>query len=216
MKFFSRKIFFPVFGFWILIFDAANALPRKGFHEGPFLALAAGITQFDWDVNQRTGVQEGNSYEPAFGLLFGWNVRDGWAPELQLRYATESEAGRREHIAAVNTGIVFTLLLDALTDLGHWQILPFLRPGGVYQLATIPGDPLSSSPRLISQGGGPSIGGGIRVLFKKYLYVGLQAQEEFIWHNSHTQSLPGLGNVLVYKGGMDLQFQAFLTLGVHF
>ena len=200
----------------MIVSVTASALPRKGFQEGPFLTLAAGVTQFDWDINQRLRVQEGESFEPTFGLGFGWNVQDWWAPEMQFRYATDSNNGRREHIVAVNTGVVFSWVTEALTDVGKWHIFPFVRPGIGYQLATLPGDPLSGVSRLLSHGIGPSIAGGVRFIYKTYLYLGIQVQEDFLWHDSHHQVLPGLGNTLIYDGGLGKQFEVFTLVGVHY
>ncbi|OGQ04958.1 MAG: hypothetical protein A3F82_09820 [Deltaproteobacteria bacterium RIFCSPLOWO2_12_FULL_44_12] len=200
----------------ILHLTPALASPRKGFYEGPYLTLSGGVMQLDWDTNQRTNVEEGKSYEPLIALGFGWNIYDWFAPELSLRYTTDPNDGRREHIAGGNIGCVFTWLANPLLELGKWHILPFVKPGVAFQIAVLPGDSLSTDERITTKGVGPSIGGGIRFTFKDYLYLGFQVQEELLYHEGQSQTLNPGGPALIYQGGWKDQFEVFTMVGIHY
>jgi len=202
-----------IFGFWIL--PKAYALPRKGFYEGPYLTLSAGLMQFDWDVNQRTQAQEASRYQTTLHLGFGWNLTDFFAPELNMLFATDQNNGRREYITGANFGFNFTLLANPLLNFEKWKILPFIKPSFATQVAILPGDPQSGIAHVASIGVGGGIGGGVRFLFHEYLYLGFEAQEEFILHRSVTQTIGGT-DTLIYNGGWKKQFEGLMMVGVHF
>ncbi|MDP2600173.1 MAG: hypothetical protein Q8P84_05495 [Deltaproteobacteria bacterium] len=195
--------------------SAFAKLPRKGFYKGPYIMLAGGAMEFNWDKNETTGVEEGAPWELLLGLIFGWNLNDWIAPEILLRFTTDKNEGRREYIAGANLGFVFTLLADPLLDFEKWRVLPFIKPGFGLQAAVLPGAANSTQNRLTSFGVGPSVGGGVRFLFKKYLYFGVEVQEEFLRQTSLHQDVNG-ANTLIYKGGWVNQFETYLTAGVHF
>ena len=195
----------------------AKAKPiRRGFYEGPYLTLSGGVLQFDWDINQRTKVEEGHSFEPLLVLGFGWNINDWIAPEMQLRYSTNFNGGRREHIAAINLGGAFTWIAKPLTDFRLWHILPFIKPSFTVQVSSLPGDPLAADHRVTIVGVGPNIGGGIRFLFKDYLYLGIEVQDELLQQSNKSQTLNPGGSNLIYAGGWKQQFLALGMVGIHF
>lgn len=206
-----------ILGLLVLLMSpsAFAKLPRKGFYKGPYITLAGGAMQFDWDKNEQTGIEEGSPWEPTFILGFGWNTTDWFAPELAVRYTTDSNGGRREYIAGGNMGFVFTLLADPLLDFEKWRILPFIKPGFGLQIAIFPGAQNSTQNQLTSIGIGPSISGGVRFLYNKYLYFGLEVQEEFLHQQSASQQVSGV-DTQIYKGGWVSQFESILMVGVHF
>lgn len=172
--------------------------------------------QFDWDINQRSGVEEGRRYEPMIALGFGWNVLDWMAPELFLRYSSNRNLGRREHIAGANIGVAFTWAPKPLIDFKKWRILPFIMPETCFQVVVLPGDPNANDDRISSKGVGGGIRGGIRFLFKEYLYFGFEAEEEFLYHEGQTQMLRQGGTAQIYKGGWKPQFSVFTIVGIHY
>ncbi len=200
----------------LLTTPAFAKLPRKGFMKGPYITLTGGVMQFDWDKNSRTGVEEGAPWEPMMGLGFGWNLNDWLAPELLIRYTTDDNQGRREYIAGANFGFVFSWLAKPLLDFEKWRVLPFIKPGFGLQVAVLPGDPSSADNKVTSIGFGPSVGGGIRFLYNKYLYFGLEAQEEILKQQNVIQTLNTGATLQIYKGGWVSQFETFATIGLHF
>lgn len=192
-----------------------EASPRKGFHTGPFLLFEAGALQFNWDVNQRTLVEEGKEIEPFFGINFGWNILDWMAPELKIRYSTSRNETRREHIGGVQIGFSFTPLLNSFLG-DQWQTLPFVKPGLALQFAGLPGDPNAPDKTIFTKGLGPSIGTGLRFLYHEYFYFGFEIGEEFIFHEAQGQLLSNGTSQEIYRGGWKPQFNALLTCGVHY
>lgn len=217
--FFRSKLFLLVVYFLCLVPftpSTAQAKPRKGFYEGPYLGLTGGVMRFDWDVNQRTLTQEGAKTEPIIGILFGWNVFDWLAPDMTLRYTTSKNEKRREHIGGANVGLAFTLLATPLLNFQKWSILPFVKPGIAVQFAALPGDSLSDTDRVTSSGIGPSIGGGVRFLFNKYFYFGFEYHQQFLNQGKSIQNLTPGGSTLIYNGGWKTQHETFAFVGMHY
>ncbi|MBI4125035.1 MAG: hypothetical protein HY609_05020 [Deltaproteobacteria bacterium] len=187
----------------------------EGFYEGPYLTFSGGIMQFDWDVNQNTGVEEGRTWEPILHLGFGWNVTDWLAPELNLHFYTDSNGGRREYIAGAHFGPALTLLIDPFLNFKSLRILPFVKPGFTFQAASLPGDPSANDNRLTNIGYGGGLAGGLRFLYNEYLYFGFEVQEDFIYHAAKNQLIGGAAT-LIYNGGFKRQFEGRAMVGVHF
>lgn len=200
----------------IIASSAAEAKPRKGFHTGPYLALEAGVMQEDFDRDQVTGLDIGRNFEPTFGFLFGWNIWDYFSGELQGRYATNINAGRREHIAAADAYARYTFILDALTNFTTLRILPFIKGGGAVRISALPGTINSSNNTVTRIGTGPSIGAGISFLWKKYFYFGIDAQESLLFFSDIDQTVNGIPGTLVYKGGFHPSFSVMGMVGVHY
>lgn len=150
-----------------------------------------------------------------FHLGFGWNLRDWFAPELNIRFTTDKNRGRREYIAGANLGFVFTFLAKPFLNFASLRILPFIKPGFVFQALSLPGDITSSDNQLTNIGLGAAIGGGIRFLYNEYLYFGFEANEDFVLHPNNFQQLSG-GNTLIYSDGLKKQLEILGMVGVHF
>lgn len=199
-----------------LLFSLASyARPPEGFYEGPYLMLAGGIMQFDWDVNQRTNVEEGRQWEPMLHLGFGWNVSDWFAPELNLRFYTDKNSGRREYIAGAHFGPAFTFIINPLLNFTSLRILPFVKPGFTFQAASLPGDPAANDNRVTSLGFGAGLAGGLRFIYNEYFYFGLELQEDIIYHPAKNQLINGI-STLIYQSGFKYQFEGRAMVGVHF
>ena len=194
---------------------SAEARPLKGFHTGPYLMIEIGAMQEDFDRDQITGQDIGRDWEPAFGFVFGWNIWDFFSGELQGRYATNLNSGRREHIATANAYAKFTLIADALTDFPTLRILPFAKAGLATRITALPGTPGAAHSTATRVGFGPSVGGGIAFLWKKYFYFGIDAQEDLLFMGSIDQTVNGAMRQ-VYDGGFHPSFSAMGMIGVHY
>lgn len=199
----------------------ADARPKKGFNTGPYLAFEFGISHNNFDINQRIDQKVGTMFEPTIGFLFGWNLYDWFAMELSGRYSTSEKDDRREHVAQIHLNSKFFLITDALTDFKTLRILPFGQVGAAINVAVLPGDVTATTdnqPKSFAYG--PSVGAGVMFLFKKYVYLGLKAQGDFLFYDEIRQELSSGGvttpDVLIYKGGFIPQFSAMGIFGVHF
>lgn len=218
------KLFFLSFPFSLLLslFSFFSSLPLyadtpdKGFYQGPYLTLSAGAAQLTWDRNQRTGTQEGNSIQPLIHLGFGWNLLDWFAPELNMRFGTAKNGGRREYFAGANFGFNFIWVAKPLISFGSLKILPFLKPGFVFQGASLPGDPTAANTRFTTIGLGGGLGGGVRFIHNEYLYFGVELEQDWIFYEDTHQVLAVGGNTLIYKGGWKRQLEGLVMVGVHF
>ena len=194
--------------------------PNKGFHTGPYLLMNGGFMQYDWDVNQRTLVQEGDKIEPIIGFTFGWHLLDWLGTELQTRYSTSDNNNRREHVANINMGLSYTFLgWEKLLDLKRWRILPFVKGSFCLNASSLPGDIQANDERVSIFGIGPGVGGGIHIKYK-YLYFGMEAQEDFIHYPSKSQEIfiggTSAGTQEIYRGGVQKQFSVLGVFGVHY
>ena len=107
-----------------------------------------------------------------------------------------------------------------LTDFKTLRILPFGKIGAAIHASVLPGDTASTDNSVTSFAFGPSVGGGIMFLFKKYIYMGLNAQGDFLFFDDIRQNITVNGvttsNELIYKGGLHPQVIVSALLGVHF
>jgi hypothetical protein len=195
---------------------SAAARPNRGFNVGPYLDLIGGVSQATFDRDQTTGIAQGSDFQPTFGFLFGWNVVDSLAAELQGRYATDPNHGDREHIAYANVMAKWMPIFDALTDFPTLRILPFLKGGMGVTVAILPGAPGSDGSKLTTVGFGPTLGGGIAFICKKYVHFGIDLQEDLHFFQDKTQTVNGVPGTLVYKGGFHPLFSAMGFVGVHY
>jgi len=200
--------------------SSAEAKPRRGFHTGPYLAIEVGAGQNDFDTNQRTGEKVGADFEPIIGFLFGWNIYDWFSTELSGRYATSKVADKREQIGSASINAKFFLITDALTDFPTLRILPFAKVGAAFKVVALPGDTgAMKDDVLTSFAYGPSVGGGVMFLWKKYVYLGINVQGDFLIFEDKYQDINNGGSAtstLIYKGGFIPQFITTAILGVHF
>lgn len=200
--------------------SAAHAKPPKGFHTGPYLALEGGISYADFDVNQRTNEKVGTIVDPNVGFIFGWNVYDWLAAEMSGRYSTSEKRGRREHIANANLTTKAFLITNALTNFKTLRILPYAKAGLAMIFADLPEDEIvSATDTRFTYGFGPTVGVGVMFLFKKYVYLGINAQTDLLFLQDIRSSITSGGtttSTLIYKGGFQPQFYSSFIAGVHF
>jgi hypothetical protein len=208
------KYLTALFSVFILIANV-EASPPKGFLKGPYFMLQGGIFDFTADNNARTGAKVGKNYEPIVGFNFGWNLYDSIASELQVRYTTNKNNGNREHVVKANFNFVYSFIMDKFANRESTRFIPFLQGGPMLLLAAVPGDPASSDKILSLWGPGVGIGGGLRVLYKRYIYFGLLAQSDFVILPDRNQNISGV-NTKIIGGGPDAQFGVTGTIGVHF
>ena len=153
------------------------AKPLAGFNKGPYLCIEAGIMQTDFDKDEQSGTKIGRDFEPAIGLIFGWNVWDYLSAELDGRYGTNINAGKREHLVGANINGKYFFILDALTDFPSLRIMPTIKGGFAFRVASLPGNINTTDKVVTTFGWGPSFGGGISFLWKKYCRLGLMSKE---------------------------------------
>lgn len=194
------------------------ARPAKGFHTGPYLVLEGGAMQADFDTDQVTGQRQGNNWEPAVGFVFGWNIYDSLSAEMQGMYTTDKNGGRRIHIASANVYARFTLITDTLTDFPTFRILPFAKIGMGFRGTVLPATPTSANPddKITQIGLGPSVGGGLAFLWKKYFYFGIDMQGDLYLYDDIDQTVGGVPNTRVYNGGFHPSFTGMVFVGVHY
>lgn len=65
--------------------------PEKGWHKGPYLAANVGMMQITNDSHIVTGRKFDGSFDPEFGLTFGWDIADWIGPMLQVNFATATD-----------------------------------------------------------------------------------------------------------------------------
>ncbi len=203
-----------------LFFLQAQARPLKGFNSGPYLYLEGGAMQVDYDRDQYSNIKHGRDIEPSFGLIFGWNIRDWIAAELEGKYGTNIKSGRREHLVGANLSCRYFFITNALTKFKSLRIMPTIRGGLAFKISSLPGNEFSTDSAVTSFGWGPSIGIGLNFLILKYLSFGFDVHEDFIFFEDVRQNLTvggtSLPNTLIYKGGFKPQFNAIFYMGVHY
>lgn len=199
-----------------LIASTADARPAKGFLKGPYLTVELGTLQMDNDTDQVSGEKIGRDFEPTFGFIFGWNLSDNFSPELQGRYATNLKSGRRLHVAQANISGKYTFIIDELVDFPSLRILPFLKAGMALRISVLPGNRNSTKDTVYQTAWGPSPGGGLAFLWKKYFMFGIDLQGDMLIFDDIRQTVNGTGNTLVYKGGFHPSFSAMAIIGVHY
>lgn len=204
----------------VIISAHSWAKPLKGFNVGPYLVLEGGIIQADFDKDEQTGEEAGHKFDPSMGLIFGWNLWDCFSAELEGRYSTAKLHDKREHLVSANAYGRYFVILDMLTDFDSLRIMPTVKGGLSFRVASLPGDPNSSDSAITTFGYGPSFGGGLTFLVKKYLFFGFDVQEDLVFFNDARQDLTINGqafpNTLIYKGGLHPQFSATAFIGVHY
>ena len=143
--------------------------------------------------------------------------------EQQRRWYVAVEAEKIGHggteqmalVAGININGKYFFVIDALTDMKSLQILPFLKGGVAFRVGAIPGTPQAGGGKRLQFGKGPSFGAGIMFLIKKYVYLGIDLQEDLLFMDSISQTVGGVSQE-VYSGGFKPQFGATAILGVHF
>jgi hypothetical protein len=194
----------------------AGARPARGFLSGPYLALEGGVSQLAFDRDEASGEKVGSEFEPVIGFIFGWNIFDSFSAEIQGRYSTDRNNDRRLHSASADAVVKYFLITDALTDFPTLRILPFVKGGLGINVAILPGNRGSTDAKVTSVGYGPAVGGGIAFLWKKYFYFGVDVQEDLLFFRDTRQTVNGVPDTIVYKGGFHPCFGAMAILGVHY
>lgn len=215
---------FVTFFFFVLLhavhFSTAYARPLNGFHEGPYITLGTGLVQSDFDFDQSSQTTVGADFERLIGLTFGWNITDVASLEIRGSYATNFNTGRREHLIHSNISGKYTFIFDALTKWKTFHILPYLKGGIAGRVGSLPGNVLASDTAVTTQAIGPSLGGGVAMMWHKYFYFGFDVQEDFLFEEGKRQDLdlatPALSRQRVYNSGFTPSFSALVFVGVHY
>lgn len=201
--------------FILLLPAIVCAKPSKGFHEGPYLRIIGGLAATEFDNNPRTGDNQGGDYQGCFGFQFGWNLWDSTAAELEGRYSTKKIRDNREHLVNINLNIKYSFIVNGLTDLGGFHILPFVQGGPAALIAAVPGDPASNDRIIGVYGGGFGGGTGVDFLIKQYIHFGIFIQADVYYINPVNQTIGGRSQRVI-KGGWEPQWGILGAAGVHF
>jgi len=196
--------------------DSVQARPVKRFHTGPYLVFEAGAVQMNYDKNEADGIDVGRDFEPSIGFLFGWNLNDEFSAELQGRYATNANGARRIHAGSGNIYGKYTFIFDPLVDFNSLKILPFVKVGGSFRIASLPGASSAGSGNVTQFGAGPSPGAGITFLMFKYFYFGIDLQYDLLFFRDVRQTVAGMPGTTIYRGGFHPSFGGSAMLGVHY
>lgn len=213
MKYFIATLSFA------LVVSAASiawARPLKGFNTGPYLYAEGGAIQVSFNKDEQTGQKYSGEFMPSIGLIFGWNIWDYLSAELDGRYTTNRTEGKREHLVSANVYGRYYFIIDQLTDSESFKVMPTVKGGFSFRIASLPGNPASADTALTTFGWGPSFGAGINFLVKKYLSFGVDAQEDLVFFQDKHQTLSSGAGALVYKGGFYPQFSVMGYIGVHY
>jgi hypothetical protein len=118
----------------------ASDFPEKGWHRGPYVAATVGMMQVTNDYHVVTGRPFDGKFDPAFGLIFGWDIADWIGPMLQINFATASDTvgdanGGNNGGAAYpsNPGVTFPVGTFPIESARQY-VLDF----GLYAKATLP------------------------------------------------------------------------------
>lgn len=191
------------------------ARPPKGFHSGPYLQVMVGAVESSFDTNQVSGTSIGRDQELAFGFMFGWHVSDHWGAFMDARYATDFNDGARQHMVNGNAGATYTLILDSLTNFHSLRILPFIGADVALRIDSLPVNPATGNGLADRYAVGPGIIGGINFMFRRYVYIGVSAQEDFLRFFSRSEDIGGVPTT-IYRGGWHPQWSTALNAGFHF
>lgn len=193
----------------------AEARPPKGFHSGPYLQVMVGSVDTSFDTNLVSNTKTGRDQEVAFGFMFGWHVSDNWGSFMDVRYSTDFNSGSRQHMVNGNVGGTYTLILDALTNFRSLRILPFIGGDVALRVDALPADPSTGNGLLDRYAVGPGILGGVNFLFRRYVYIGIVGQEDFLHFFSRSQTIGGV-DTTIYSGGWTPQWSTSVNAGFHF
>lgn len=199
----------------ILFAIPALARPPQGFHSGPYLQILAGAVDSSFDQNLISNTQTARDQELAFGVMFGWDIRDYFGPFLIARYSTDHNNGNTLHMVNLNLGGRYTFLFDPLLNFKSLRILPFLGADFLFHLDALPKDPSGGTGTLDRYGMGPGVMGGVNFLFNRYVYLGVLGQGDFPYFYQRNQNITGV-DALVYSGGWHAQWGVSIAAGVHF
>jgi len=212
-----------------LVARAASAgaeFPEKGWHKGPYVAAHGGMMQATDDRNIQTGVQFNGTFDPSFGLTFGWDINDWLGPMLQFTYSTTTATvgngtanypieNARQHI--MNISLFARAVIPYFTKAG-WQpenvkILPYVKLGGTGYGMIV--NASADGNKVGGYGGGVGIGGGVEFYVWKGLFFAIDLTENFILRKSTYRTVGGVSTKIT-DGGFYAQFNVLGLVGWHF
>lgn len=201
--------------------------PEKGWHKGPYLAATVGMMQVTNDKHSQTDLKYDGTFDPAYGLVFGWDVADWIGPMLQVNFGTTTSdvgiAGNATYPlqSARQYAVDFSILAKAtLPYFTHatWQkknfkILPYAKLGGTGSVMYV--NASESNNKIGAFGGGPAVGLGVEFLVWKGLFLTLDTTEHLIIQKSYYRTING-SYLKVTDGGFKPHFSFAGMFGWHF
>lgn len=188
---------------------SSRAEQEKGWHKGTYFLVGLGMMNNDEDTNVLTNTAFGSTNLLGYGYTIGWNFIDWLALELQMRYATETAAGQREHAANIDILAKYSLILNGLTKWEKIQFLPYIKGGaGIYGAAV----PRGANDRFGVYGPAGVLAVGMETLLLKKFYVGADFANHFV----NLQAKNNAAGQRILNGGFDYQYSIFGYFGIHF
>ena len=223
--------------------QASPQFPDKGWHKGPYVLANVGMMQVTNDKHVITERNFGGTFDPSFGITFGWDIADWIGPMLQINYATSTgsvgtagavtkdgftfpagtfpvQSGVREH--AVNFSLFAKATHPYFTS-ASWQpkmvkIIPYVKLGGTGNFVYV--NASNDNNKAGAYGGGIGMGGGCEFFIWKGLVVALDVTENLIFQQAYSRTItdstgtPRKMNLT--PTGMQPQFNLQGLIGWHF
>jgi|GEM_PF-5774244 len=186
---------------------------RSGWHEGPFVLLGACVLNTDKDRNLLTGEKFGEDYTIGGSGIFGWNITDAIASELQVRAARVAAIFDGQDLTqwtvAGNLNARYSFLLPALMQ-PKVAWLPYIKSGFAFFASAVRGGSRNES-KVATYGTGFDAGVGLELLIgHPALMIDLGVQEDIIFLEGKKS-----GPITVTASGVDPQLGASLSIGFH-
>lgn len=217
---------------------ASPSFPEKGWHKGPYLAANVGMMQLTNDTHVVTNRKFNGTFDPSFGLTFGWDIADWIGPMLQMNFATATDqVGSATAIApypvttfpienarqyAVNLGLYCRATLPYFLS-ADWQganlkFIPYLKLGGVGHALYV--NAPTTNNKVGAYGGGIGFGAGAEFFVWKGIFLALDVTENIIFQKSYYKNInDNTGapvNTKIINGGTSAQFNLQGLFGWHF
>lgn len=201
----------------MITFRQSYAFDVNEGHTGFFIYGMGGFMDTGHDFNIRTGQTFSNSVEGAYGLGFGYNFTDWFAPELQFSYATATDgtpSGQaREHVLTTRLNFkISTSMAEDFFGGGNVRFYPYIKVGGMAHGLYV--NAPAADDKVGAWGGGLSLGAGLEWNIKAF-YFAIDVNNDFVWLQEERNNIAGVDTVII-EGGFDYQISVMGQIGVHF
>lgn len=200
----------------------ASDFPEKGWHKGPYITANVGMMQLTNDKHSITGRKFNGTFDPMFGITFGWDIADWIGPLVQFNFATAKddvgdvnnavdtedyggfryptgtfppETGARQYALDFFLGARATLPYFTRAS---WQpkvikIIPFVKLGATgHAVVNTASNTLNMAGAF---GGGPAIGLGCELFIWKGFFFAIDATEHLIFQQKIEKTINNVINL---------------------
>lgn len=201
----------------------ASDFPKKGWHKGPYVTANVGMMQLTNDKHSVTDRKFDGTFDPAYGITFGWDIADWIGPLVQINFATAKddvgdpnnagatvdynnfrypadtfppESGARQY--ALNFSIFAKATLPYFVR-AEWQpkmvkIIPFAKLGGTGH--AVFNKATNAFNMAGAFGGGPAIGLGCEFFIWKGFFFALDVTEHLIFQQEVKKTINNVVNLI--------------------